>query len=600
MATRDSSMLTLKAMFEFMYPDRVDVVDLLDIRSIYIKLMKFFHPDTVAEDHVFDGKRKKFLDNFFPNLKQKPAKETLTEVSKNIASLYHNCDERQKNNLTNNQQQDSEEFLKSYKKIKREQLLGRKEYYKLISDFFQKECADFDALILIARTIKEVDDEYKNTIKRLDEKLKLQVKIDEKLQELRKHVNGLNNKNVELFNELKDRLEEANTLYDIEEIVAYYEKPLIINAWIFTLKFSLKQKQKLQDKELQDDNITKLISEAIQEALQVDIIEHKEKLDKIFDEYSARIELYVIQKRYNNELAELKKRYYNELVELKRINKYSNFEHIDIDDIFNCNTEDEIKIIYSNLKERIINRITYTRNVMTKVLEFKEKYVNNKKYSFTMPFINEKIRKYYNYYDPKDKDLNRLEFELRDLAEIIEKQREKDMEEVDGKIDAIINNLSKDYKSGIFIPNGKTITLNEIENIDTFGGFANFENRIINIELGRVLSDIYNYVSDASNTLNKEKVKNKSERMKKIKLALNLCTQVLKFIKDNKEYTKKNASNYVDYKKLSKKMQKIKKINFISDDIDKIDETLFEIDSYLNNDLYNNEVIELVNNNRKR
>ena len=47
-------------------------------------------------------------------------------------------------------------------------------------------------------------------------------------------------------------------------------------------------------------------------------------------------------------------------------------------------------------------------------------------------------------------------------------------------------------------------------------------------------------------------------------------------------------------------MQKIKKINFISDDIDKIDETLFEIDSYLNNDLYNKEVIELVNNNRKR
>ena len=88
--------------------------------------------------------------------------------------------------------------------------------------------------------------------------------------------------------------------------------------------------------------------------------------------------------------------------------------------------------------------------------------------------------------------------------------------------------------------------------------------------------------------------------MKKIKLALNLCTQVLKFIKNNKEYIKKNASNYVDYKKLSKKMQKIKKINFISDDIDKIDETLFEIDSYLNNDLYNKEVIELVNNNRKR
>ena len=203
-------------------------------------------------------------------------------------------------------------------------------------------------------------------------------------------------------------------------------------------------------------------------------------------------------------------------------------------------------------------------------------------------------------YHLKDKDLTDLESKLSDLAEIIEKQREKDMEEVDGKIDAIINNLSKDYKSGIFIPNGKTITLNEIENIDTFGGFANFENRIINIELGRVLSDIYNYVADASNTLNKEKVKNKSERMKKIKLALNLCTQVLKFIKDNKEYTKKNASNYVDYKKLSKKMQKIKKINFISDDIDKIDETLFEIDSYLNNDLYNKEVIELVNNNRKR
>ena len=206
MAMRDSSMLTLKAMFEFMYPDRVDVVDLLDIRSIYIKLMKFFHPDTVAEDHVFDGKRKKFLDNFFPNLKQKPAKETLTEVSKNIASLYENCDERQKNNLTNNQQQDSEEFLKSYKKIKREQLLGRKEYYKLISDFFQKECADFDTYILFFRAIKEVDDEYKNTIKRLDEKLKLQVKIDEKLKELRKHVNGLDNKNVEFFNGLKDRL----------------------------------------------------------------------------------------------------------------------------------------------------------------------------------------------------------------------------------------------------------------------------------------------------------------------------------------------------------------------------------------------------------
>lgn len=589
MATRDNSMLTLKAMFEFMYPDRVDVVDLLDIRSIYIKLMKFFHPDTVAEDHVFDGKRKKFLDNFFPNLKQKPAKETLTEVSKNIASLYENCDERQKNNLTNNQQQDSEEFLKSYKKIKREQLLGRKEYYKLISDFFQKECADFDTLILIARTIKEVDDEYKNTIKRLDEKLKLQVKIDEKLKELRKHVNGLDNKNVELFNELKDRLKEANTLDDIEDIVAYYEKPLRINAWIYTLKFSLKQIQKIQDKELQDDNITKLISEAIQEALQVDIIEQKEKIDKIFNKYSMKLKLYITQKDI-----------YNELSELKRINKYSNFEHIDIDDIFNCNSEDEIKIIYSNLKERIINRITYTRNVMTKVLEFKEKYVNNKNYSFTIPFINKKIREYYNYYDPKDKDLTDLESKLSDLAEIIEKQREKDMEEVDGKIDAIINNLSKDYKSGIFIPNGKTITLNEIENIDTFGGFANFENRIINIELGRVLSDIYNYVADASNTLNKEKVKNKSERMKKIKLALNLCTQVLKFIKNNKEYIKKNASNYVDYKKLSKKMQKIKKINFISDDIDKIDETLFEIDSYLNNDLYNKEVIELVNNNRKR
>ena len=574
MATNNKYEKELIERYEFMFPDKVGGTN---VTSAYRGLMKKFHSDYLQGFEI-KGKIKDFLDKYFSDLDYENIEVVLKTVSQYLTVTYD------KYNESIGKKKNQGIPLEEYKKMKKNELLSRKAQYEIIDDYYNRSCDNFSIFIISAKSNETVDTIYNGIVSDLDKQLELQKYRNIVLKTLRQYVEGRNTENVELFNEAKAKMDKVNTISELEEINIDYEFVLKRNSKIFSLTDTL---NRMVGKNL-DDRVSEIINNAKHELMSLDGTQ-EEVFNKIFNKYSMKLKLYITQKDI-----------YNELSELKRINKYSNFEHIDIDDIFNCNSEDEIKIIYSNLKERIINRITYTRNVMTKVLEFKEKYVNNKNYSFTIPFINKKIREYYNYYDPKDKDLTDLESKLSDLAEIIEKQREKDMEEVDGKIDAIINNLSKDYKSGIFIPNGKTITLNEIENIDTFGGFANFENRIINIELGRVLSDIYNYVADASNTLNKEKVKNKSERMKKIKLALNLCTQVLKFIKDNKEYTKKNASNYVDYKKLSKKMQKIKRINFISDDIDKIDETLFEIDSYLNNDLYNNEVIELVNNNRKR
>ena len=102
---------------------------------------------------------------------------------------------------------------------------------------------------------------------------------------------------------------------------------------------------------MQDDNITKLISEAIQEALQVDIIEQKEKIDKIFNKYSMKLKLYITQKDI-----------YNELSELKRINKYSNFEHIDIDDISFEEQKKVVKVLEA-LDEKIINNASICSNL---------------------------------------------------------------------------------------------------------------------------------------------------------------------------------------------------------------------------------------------
>jgi len=388
--------------------------------------------------------------------------------------------------------------LNEYRSYCISRLKAKEDDYKEIWDIFKNEVEEFENLILFEKSKARITKLYFGFVSQLDNKLKKEKNIKQKTTYLRGFVDNRNSENVYLFYDFVEKVKKCYNIGDVAELYEPYEIKLRKNALAFLAKDSLSRLCVKYDDEL----LRRYIDEAYNSVKKIDS-SNEDEFMRIYILYSNKIEI----RRKNLDC-------YHELDELMRECSVANFEGIYIGEILQSDSIDSAEIVFRKMKELINDRIDYSRRVSARILGFLNKQRKNPENTFTYPFIIERVSKLFKYYDPSDKELSEFCLILEELEKEIEVQRVADFEKATRKKDIIRNKFLTDFSEGVFLPGGEKFLDYDLDNISTFGGFADFENKIIKMELPRVVSDIYNHLVIFEGRLKEKKdVEDKKDRL---------------------------------------------------------------------------------------
>ena len=535
-----------------------DIVDQDKFRQIYHELARASHPDIndISYEVMAEINGLKLqIDEFFDD----PEFVNSGVVAKTVLRNY------------------SEEVLGRLKSKSGE--------YQEISKEFEQALIDFEVMVLFEKTKAGITGLYYYYTKELDELLKKTRYIKTQTEYLRGFVDYRNQENVELFYEFMDKLSSCNSIGDIAELCKTYEIIIKKNALSFLAKDSLSS----LCAGYQDEELNRYIEEASNKVRLIDGFNEDEFM-KVYIVYSNKIGI----RRKKLEC-------YDSLDKLMKSCINASYDGIYIGEILNCDSIDSIEIVYNQLKEIINNRIDYSKRISAKIMGFLNKCKRNPENSYTYPFIFERANRLFGYYDPMDKDLSKFEELLGQLEKQIERQREVDLEKAANKKDALRNKFNTDFSEGIFLADGKSFFEYGLDSIETFGGFANYENKTIRVELPRIVADVYNYLVNIQERLVIEKnISDKKDRLAFIRKAVDYVQIFAKICKSTNDFYSIKLSNsaVVDYRIFSRMIQTLKNIDYVNSSIDKLTDEFSIFEEFLYGEDYDSELENVVN--RKR
>ena len=368
--------------------------------------------------------------------------------------------------------------------------------------------------------------------------------LKNKLLYLREYVDLRDRKSASIYNELLDSLTEAETFKQIKNVFEEYENKLEKSAYDFIIK----------------DNLIALC-------------------DGYWDNYledllkEATIKLSTINLDNNNEILNLYSYYVNKILIRKSIIEYkmklqslilnnpnTNIQNLELDLLDKCRNEEEIQDVYLKLQKEIKKRIEYSKKVSTKLDEFIKKCKENKKNSYTIPYINSRVKDLYKYYNEEDNSLYIFDNCLSNLEKEIKYQSQRDQIKAALKKFRIEHQLLTSKDDRIFSNETLNELRKELRNINTFGGFATLKNKIEKEEILEYINTTDNILKQNNSILKKDKtISNRKQRRTLIEQAF----VALDRIRDQ-------IDTKIDKELLIDELAYLTSIDYVNDDIDNI------------------------------
>lgn len=368
--------------------------------------------------------------------------------------------------------------------------------------------------------------------------------LKNKLLYLREYVDLRDRKSASIYNELLDSLTEAETFKQIKNVFEEYENKLEKSAYDFIIK----------------DNLIALC-------------------DGYWDNYledllkEATIKLSTINLDNNNEILNLYSYYVNKILIRKSIIEYkmklqslilnnpnTNIQNLELDLLDKCRNEEEIQDVYLKLQKEIKKRIEYSKKVSTKLDEFIKKCKENKKNSYTIPYINSRVKDLYKYYNEEDNSLYIFDNCLSNLEKEIKYQSQRDQIKAALKKFRIEHQLLTSKDDRIFSNETLNELRKELRNINTFGGFATLKNKIEKEEILEYINTTDNILKQNNSILKKDKtISNRKQRRTLIDQAF----VALDRIRDQ-------IDTKIDKELLIDELAYLTSIDYVNDDIDNI------------------------------
>ena len=368
--------------------------------------------------------------------------------------------------------------------------------------------------------------------------------LKNKLLYLREYVDLRDRKSASIYNELLDSLTEAETFKQIKNVFEEYENKLEKSAYDFIIK----------------DNLIALC-------------------DGYWDNYledllkEATIKLSTINLDNNNEILNLYSYYVNKILIRKSIiehkmklqslilnNPNTNIQNLELDLLDKCRNEEEIQDVYLKLQKEIKKRIEYSKKVSTKLDEFIKKCKENKKNSYTIPYINSRVKDLYKYYNEEDNGLYIFDNCLSNLEKEIKYQSQRDQIKAALKKFRIEHQLLTSKDDRIFSNETLNELRKELRNINTFGGFATLKNKIEKEEILEYINTTDNILKQNNSILKKDKtISNRKQRRTLIDQAF----VALDRIRDQ-------IDTKIDKELLIDELAYLTSIDYVNDDIDNI------------------------------
>ena len=368
--------------------------------------------------------------------------------------------------------------------------------------------------------------------------------LKDKLLYLREYVDLRDSKSASIYNDLLDSLIDAETFEQIKNIFEEYENKLEKSAYDFIIK----------------DNLIALC-------------------DGYWDNYledllkEATIKLSTINLDNNNEILNLYSYYVNKILIRKSIiehkmklqslilnNPNTNIQNLELDLLDKCRNEEEIQDVYLKLQKEIKKRIEYSKKVSTKLDEFIKKCKENKKNSYTIPYINSRVKDLYKYYNEEDNSLYIFDNCLSNLEKEIKYQSQRDQIKAALKKFRIEHQLLTSKDDRIFYNETLNKLRKELRNINTFGGFATLKNKIEKEEILEYINTTDNILKQNNSILKKDKtISNRKQRRTLIEQAF----VALDRIRDQ-------IDTKIDKELLIDELAYLTSIDYVNDDIDNI------------------------------
>lgn len=368
--------------------------------------------------------------------------------------------------------------------------------------------------------------------------------LKNKLLYLREYVDLRDSKSASIYNELLDSLTEAETFEQIKNVFEEYENKLEKSAYDFIIK----------------DNLIALC-------------------DGYWDNYledllkEATIKLSTINLDNNNEILNLYSYYVNKILIRKSIiehkmklqslilnNPNTNIQNLELDLLDKCRNEEEIQDVYLKLQKEIKKRIEYSKKVSAKLDEFIKKCKENKKNSYTIPYINSRVKDLYKYYNEEDNGLYIFDNCLSNLEKEIKYQSQRDQIKAALKKFRIEHQLLTSQDDRIFSNETLNKLRKELRNINTFGGFATLKNKIEKEEILEYINTTDNILKQNNSILKKDKtISNRKQRRTLIDQAF----VALDRIRDQ-------IDTKIDKELLIDELAYLTSIDYVNDDIDNI------------------------------
>ena len=368
--------------------------------------------------------------------------------------------------------------------------------------------------------------------------------LKDKLLYLREYVDLRDSKSASIYNDLLDSLIDAETFEQIKNIFEEYENKLEKSAYDFIIK----------------DNLIALC-------------------DGYWDNYledllkEATIKLSTINLDNNNEILNLYSYYVNKILIRKSIiehkmklqslilnNPNTNIQNLELDLLEKCRNEEEIQDVYLKLQKEIKKRIEYSKKVSAKLDEFIKKCKENKKNSYTIPYINSRVKDLYKYYNEEDNGLYIFDNCLSNLEKEIKYQSQRDQIKAALKKFRIEHQLLTSQDDRIFSNETLNKLRKELRNINTFGGFATLKNKIEKEEILEYINTTDNILKQNNSILKKDKtISNRKQRRTLIEQAF----VALDRIRDQ-------IDTKIDKELLIDELAYLTSIDYVNDDIDNI------------------------------
>ena len=368
--------------------------------------------------------------------------------------------------------------------------------------------------------------------------------LKDKLLYLREYVDLRDSKSASIYNDLLDSLVDAEKFEQKKNKFEEYDNKVGYWAYDFIIK----------------DNLIALC-------------------DGYWDNYledllkEATIKLSTINLDNNNEILNLYSYYVNKILIRKSIiehkmklqslilnNPNTNIQNLELDLLDKCRNEEELQDVYLKLQKEIKNRIEYSKKVSTKLDEFIKKCKENKKNSYTIPYINSRVKDLYKYYNEEDNSLYIFDNCLSNLEKEIKYQSQRDQIKAALKKFRIEHQLLTSKDERIFSNETLNELRKELRNINTFGGFATLKNKIEKEEILEYINTTDNILKQNNSILKKDKtISNRKQRKSLIDQAFVALDRI-----------RNQIDTKIDKELLIDELAYLTSIDYVNDDIDNI------------------------------